>query len=38
VQLRQATYVPEPQANAHAVLDSLEQFDLRWLDGAAPGA
>lgn len=42
VQLRQATYVPEPQAGrragAHAVLDSLEHFDLNWLDGAAPGA
>ena len=38
VQLRQATYVPEPQAEAHAVLDSLEHFDLAWLDGAAPGA
>ena len=42
VQLRQATFVPEPQAGmragAHAVLDSLEDFDLTWLDGAAPGA
>lgn len=38
VQLRQATFVPEPQPEAHAVLDSLEHFDLSWLDGAAPGA
>jgi HAD superfamily hydrolase (TIGR01509 family) len=31
IQLRQATFVPEPQAEAHAVLDSLEEFDLNWL-------
>jgi len=38
VQLRQATFVPEPQVEAHAVLDRFEQLDLGWLDGAAPGA
>jgi HAD superfamily hydrolase (TIGR01509 family) len=38
VQLRQATFVPDPQTEAHAVLDSLEGFELTWLDGAAPGS
>jgi HAD superfamily hydrolase (TIGR01509 family) len=32
VQLRQATFVPEPQAVAEVVLGSLGEFDLEWLD------
>lgn len=32
VQLRQATYVPGPQAAAHAVIDNLEAFDRGWLE------
>jgi HAD superfamily hydrolase (TIGR01509 family) len=36
VQLRQATFVPEPQAVAEVVLGSLGEFDLEWL-GAGGG-
>ena len=32
VQLRQATYVPEPQSAAHAVLDTIDEFDHRGLN------
>lgn len=32
VQLRQATYVPEPQPLANAVLDTIDAFDHRWLN------
>jgi HAD superfamily hydrolase (TIGR01509 family) len=32
VQLRQATYVPDPQPDAHAILDSFEVFNPAWLD------
>ena len=39
VQLRQATFVPEPQAAAHAVIGSLEGFDREWLErGIGDGA
>ena len=37
VQSRQATFVPPPQANAHAVIESLEAFKHGWLDGNALG-
>ena len=32
VQLRQATFVPEPQPTAHAVIDHLDAFDSGWLE------
>lgn len=38
VQLRQATYVPELQPAAHAVIDSLEAFDRVWLERGLAGA
>lgn len=38
VQSRQASFVPPPQPEAHAVIASLQEFDLAWLDGVpAPG-
>ncbi|MSP23255.1 MAG: HAD family phosphatase [Dehalococcoidia bacterium] len=37
VQSRQATFVPPPHANAHAVIESLEGFNHAWLDGEALG-
>ena len=37
VQLTQASFTPQPQAAAHAVIDSWRDFDLRWLDGAPVG-
>jgi HAD superfamily hydrolase (TIGR01509 family) len=32
VQLRQATFVPDPQPIAHAVIDTFAAFDAAWLD------
>lgn len=37
VQSRQATFVPPPQPNAHAVIESLEAFKHAWLDGDVLG-
>ncbi len=38
VQLRQATFVPDAQATAHAVIDSFEAFDPAWLVDGVPQA
>lgn len=38
VQLRQATYVPDPQPVAHAVIDSYADFDRAWLTGGIPAS
>ena len=35
IQSRQATFVPPPHPSAHAVIESLEAFNLAWLDGEA---
>ena len=34
VQLRQSKFVPPPQPEAHAVIETYRDFDLGWLDGA----
>lgn len=36
VQLREASYAPPAQPGVHAVVTSLRDFDLEWLDGARP--
>ena len=38
VQIRQADISAAPQPGAHAVIESLRDFDLRWLEGRRPGA
>lgn len=35
IQSRQATFVPLPHPSAHVVIESLEAFNLAWLDGEA---
>ena len=37
VQTRQASFAPPRQPGAHALIATLGEFDLRWLDGAPPG-
>ena len=37
VQSRQATFVPPPHTDVHAVIESLEWFNHAWLDGEALG-
>jgi HAD superfamily hydrolase (TIGR01509 family) len=34
VQVRQSEWAAPPQPLAHAVIDSLREFDMRWLEGA----
>jgi HAD superfamily hydrolase (TIGR01509 family) len=37
VQVRESEWAAPPQPLAHVVIDSLREFDLRWLDGGTSG-